>query len=256
MRVKPTIVKDISKLIRGNGLDPKPVREPVAIRSGDKRLITETYTWGEYHVATWEKMDQSKPERWAWIGGASFQKVPLWARQLVLKAGIQSARAIKSAELRKLGPTERASRRLSNRFEPYEQPQPERPESVALALRCVELICARCSRRLSKSQGSSRDGELFIRDHYGSSKYLSVFVRQGEKVIKKAQIWPLSRRNAFHVQLQGLTKEVLKELIPPQYEVVTWKDRKPRVVVKNVDEVGISYVARAVAHGLEVEDAL
>ena len=94
---------------------------------------------------------------------------------------------------------------------------------------------------------------MFIRNHYRSSKYLSLFIRRGEEVIKLAQFWPLARSKAFHIQvlLEATTQEWMREAIPPQYEVTTWKDIAPRAVIKSVDDIGISYVARAIAKSLE-----
>tara|TARA_Y100000004_G_scaffold182903_1_gene230110 strand:+ start:343 stop:1098 length:756 start_codon:yes stop_codon:yes gene_type:complete len=251
MKVRNQAVKDIAGFIKANGLDPVPTSSPTSVRRGDERLVTETYSWGQYQVATRKHIKGVAHERWAWVGGPEFKGVPRWARALALEAAFAQPPANEAS-----GPTERARQRLSKRSSWRVPVETDQPESVRLAHRCVALISARCRRTLASSQASSRDGELFVRDHYNTSKYLSVFVRRGENIAKLAQIWPLARTNAFHVQLQGLTQSALRDMIPPQYEVVLWSDRKPRVVVKSVDEVGISYVARAVAKRMEAEDAL
>ena len=199
MKVKSSGIKDIAAFIRNNGLDPVPLDDPSSLRKGDQRLVTERYSWGEYHVATWGSEESGLVEQHRWVGGADYQGVPQWARLLALRADINANNAYNEADMDTMGPTEKAKHRLKQRRGPYRLPDLDEPASVDLALRCVKLISARCHRRLAKTQGSSRDGELFVRNHYGTSKYMSVFVRKGERIEKRAQIWPLARRNAVWI---------------------------------------------------------
>jgi hypothetical protein len=234
------VIRDISAYIAQHGLDPVPVSEPVIFKHDADRLIIETYSWGRVYAA------HRAGRAFRWTGNLRLLRAAMWVRRLDAASQGPS----------RMHRRNRAGQRANVGAQASTTAAGGGKDAKALAERIARLIASKAGVDLARSQGAAKDGQMFLRDHYDTSQYLSLFVRQGERFNKIAQLWPL-KSGLVNVQLFGCSARHLRK-VPDVYAIVEWKDvrKDPTPVVLQIGDTGASYVARGVVAALESADVL